>query len=399
MKEKLKTLYKAYEKAFKKEDDRNVLSIINEILILQKENKDKFKEKNYKLMTSKLYFNSALVYMKLKDIDKSLKYLDKAIEKNKRYSKAYFNKAIILEDLNELDEALKAYNKAIIFNPKDHTYIHNRALLKVKLEKFKEAIMDFNQAIQLKPDNYKSYYDRAILELQLNMFKLAIKDFDSAKKINNKKYELYHNRAIAKASIDEFDEALADLNTALKIKHDLNVYKDRASIYYILKEYDKAIYDLKIIIDQKDNYFDIYEVYNQIALCYYNKKKDEENYHFSLFYFKLCIYKKDSEYYFDFAMLYHKYNKMNEAIELLNNAIELDNQDYRFYNNRGSIYFNKKLFKKALGDFEKTIKLNPDFIQAYSNRNICISKLRNTILVENKRKYLNNTLQNKKDLT
>ena len=48
------------------------------------------------------------------------------------------------------------------------------------------------------------------------------------------------------------------------------------------------------------------------------------------------------------------------------------------YNNRGIAYYKLKEYKKAIKEFSKAIKLNPEFAAAYLNRGSAYDKLKQT---------------------
>jgi tetratricopeptide (TPR) repeat protein len=60
--------------------------------------------------------------------------------------------------------------------------------------------------------------------------------------------------------------------------------------------------------------------------------------------------------------------KINEAIQELSKAIELDDQYAVSYSHRAGAYADKQHFKEAFADYNKAIELNPGYSAAYLNR-------------------------------
>ncbi|MDY6960079.1 MAG: tetratricopeptide repeat protein, partial [Halobacteriota archaeon] len=56
------------------------------------------------------------------------------------------------------------------------------------------------------------------------------------------------------------------------------------------------------------------------------------------------------------------------AIEDYNRALELDPENASTYNNRGSVYFDLKVYDRALDDLSRAIELDPEDPQLYNNR-------------------------------
>jgi tetratricopeptide (TPR) repeat protein len=69
-----------------------------------------------------------------------------------------------------------------------------------------------------------------------------------------------------------------------------------------------------------------------------------------------------------FALFNHY--KINEAIQELSKAIELDPQYAVAYSHRADAYADKQKFKEAFADYNKAIELNPGYSVAYLNRAI-----------------------------
>ena len=75
----------------------------------------------------------------------------------------------------------------------------------------------------------------------------------------------------------------------------------------------------------------------------------------------------------DFYNLYFEGNSLlvkgqyDKAIEKYNQALKIFEADYVYYN-RGNAYYAKKDYKNAQNDYDKTIKLNDRYAEAYYQR-------------------------------
>ena len=67
-------------------------------------------------------------------------------------------------------------------------------------------------------------------------------------------------------------------------------------------------------------------------------------------------------------MRFHYEENYNEAINLFNEALQLNPNLADAYNTRGWTYFCLKQYERAIQDFNKAIELNPNFFEAYANR-------------------------------
>jgi len=72
------------------------------------------------------------------------------------------------------------------------------------------------------------------------------------------------------------------------------------------------------------------------------------------------------------GVAYLQLKKHKEAIQSFNQAIKLDDSRYKYFYNRGNVFFEEKKFEDALSDFQKAIEKNPpqnpQTADLYSNR-------------------------------
>jgi tetratricopeptide (TPR) repeat protein len=92
---------------------------------------------------------------------------------------------------------------------------------------------------------------------------------------------------------------------------------------------------------------------------------------------KLCLFSVGAEAHYKRAFLLDilGYNDL-AAIEYTE-AIELNPQDDRYYNNRGNLYTLRGYLFLAVRDFDKAIEINPNKAQAYYNRARALEKMGN----------------------
>jgi tetratricopeptide (TPR) repeat protein len=89
----------------------------------------------------------------------------------------------------------------------------------------------------------------------------------------------------------------------------------------------------------------------------------------------LKISPNDTKVLFELAMAYYYKGKINEAIDIFSQITSFPIQDVNIhqntYNNLGSLYYKKGLFKEAFSCFSKTIQLNPNNIYAQQMQKAC----------------------------
>ena len=63
-----------------------------------------------------------------------------------------------------------------------------------------------------------------------------------------------------------------------------------------------------------------------------------------------------------------KYTDPTKAIEYLNNAIKLQQNNASYYSKRGTAHYNLGQYQRAIEDYSEAIRLKPDYSLAYFNR-------------------------------
>ncbi len=67
--------------------------------------------------------------------------------------------------------------------------------------------------------------------------------------------------------------------------------------------------------------------------------------------------------------------KYEDAIDLYTKAIQLDNNFYQAYNNRGVAYYELSEYPKAIDDYNMALEINPNFAEVYNNRGNAYNEL------------------------
>jgi tetratricopeptide (TPR) repeat protein len=182
---------------------------------------------------------------------------------------------------------------------------------------YDSAIAQFTNAIRFNPDFAEAYWKRC-----------------------NAYYSrgcAYYERYMAYSNEDDLEQYFADSNQYLAdsswslyiwaIRRDPNdpwAYENRASAYYFMKDYDRAIADYThaILLDPNDRYMYLY-------------------------YWRGCAYYKKGNY--------------DRAIADYTYTIRLDSNYASAYRWRGDAYYDKKDWNRAIADYETALRLEPDY--------------------------------------
>ena len=222
----------------------------------------------------------------LKRDDEAFTSLNKALSINNKYYEGYGYRATIYSLHGQPEIALRDINMALSGNAYDTTLLQIRAGFFLKINKFDSAILDCNYLIKLNPKNSQTLYQRGRTFRQMGHIQKALNDFNSAieidpndpKKHNDRgflfiaqeKYDLaildftrsiqlagnrnltakaysYNNRGFCQYKNSNLREALKDVNYSIQfLPVNSYAYKNKALIYFGMKEKTKACLDLKV---------------------------------------------------------------------------------------------------------------------------------------------------------
>lgn len=204
--------------------------------------------------------------------------------------------------------------------------------------KYSEAINILDDAIRLKPD-----FDSAYVEIAYNYLK-----------------------------IEKPESALLNANKAIELKHNnMSAYFVRGLIYYFSNEIDKALKDFTYIIERKDsNYMNL--ALRERAKIYLNTNEtDNAIRDFSE------ILESDSLNYETYVsrglakLRIDVYPKYADSIIMAQNDTKLYNKFFKYFRIIYSIDENRNIMldkRGAIQDFNKALRINPEYDYAYFNR-------------------------------
>ena len=164
----------------------------------------------YKMLSSLEYQN--------KDIDKSLEYINKAIE--------------IKNDISEL-YSIKGF------------YLHSQ-------KKKDQAIENFNKALKIDSNNIDALLNLGVIFKENNEKQKSINYFNKVTSIDKSNFKAFTNKAYLKIEDRNYEDALIDLNYAISInKRYFNAYLMRGNVYKELKHFDKSLMDYNFLINSR----------------------------------------------------------------------------------------------------------------------------------------------------
>jgi len=226
------------------------------------------------------------------DYKEKLKYYNRAIKANSKYSDAYINRGLVKNELQDYEGSIEDYDKAIELDPKCSLAYNNRGYTKYKKGDNEGALADYNKAILLNPklnialDNKakllsevcmkddsefseKFYLSLGIQEINKGNFLEGIKNIDESIKYNSNSEIAYFYKAIGYHNLHNIDLAHENYTKAISLNKKMtDAYFNRGQL--MLKNNPKQALDdfvTSVALDPKfiDAYYAIASIQKNLG--------------------------------------------------------------------------------------------------------------------------------------
>jgi signal transduction histidine kinase/TPR repeat protein len=365
-------------------------------------------KKNTNLLKEKIANEIAFAYSNF-NVDSSKNYIDIALKFNKQtksieeeanaykfLSNYYYSKGNVEESINSVEKSIQLYkrinNEIGLANA-----LNSYGFILKSYGSYEEALLKFNEsleiAIKLNLSNnisvvcnnigaIKNYQGKS--EEALEYFRKTL-EVEKTNQNKNTIASTYTNIALVYQSKDENDTALYYNNKSLELFKELNDTKkivgclnNIGNINRIRARYSEALKSFNLALEylskNESNRLKAITLINMSNIYINLKEHDKaiENYQ------KAAELLKDIDKYSyaaslsNIALIYDEQGKFEQAVELLNIALEIYlsqnsiNYIIGVYNNLGSINLKQKNYEKALFYFKEAEKLNPNFDSKFS---------------------------------
>lgn len=205
-----------------------------------------------------------------------------------------------------------------------------------------------------------STFKQGLSSLESKDYDQAINSFTTALQLKPDWVEAYLNRGQAYAQKDDYDQALSDFNAVLRINpEDVRALLHRGEVFLSQNQVEKAIEDIDqvFLLDpafaKKQHNPNIADVYYQIG----EKKSNDNRYDDALIAYSRAISLNPDKvwyYYNDRAVIYGHKQQYDKAIEDLNQALQLNQNELSLWN--------KARFCEISGRLQEAIEAYQNFV-------------------------------------
>lgn len=191
---------------------------------------------------------------------------------------------------------------------------------------WEESLPLFLNVLKSNPTSFIANNSLGVEYMEKNDFGKAYQFLNQTIKLYPTYYKGYYNRGLLNGKTQNYDNAISDFTKAIEFRNYYKAYVGRANVYYILKDYPKAITDAEEVLKTDAN-----NVKANVVL----------------------------------ANCYDDLNQLDKAMGYYNKALSINQDDPSVYLRRGILYGKKMNFISCLQDLEECTSINPKFAEAY----------------------------------
>lgn len=203
-----------------------------------------------------------------------------------------------------------------------------------------------------------------------------IKEYIQKKLSGSKDFEFFYNLGVDLYAKQEYEKAINNFKLAIEQKDvKPQVYYNLALSYQSMKDYDRAIVTYNKFLELNPTDYD--GLYN-LALVYFTK----ENFAKAVEFFEKCVeIKQDEDGIKAFILAYISNNEIQKAIDFSQKILETKETGVDLCYAIAKVFENKNSFNKdfkyvdvAIEIYSKIIEKDPKYFDAYLSTSICYAK-------------------------
>ncbi|MFX0076071.1 MAG: hypothetical protein ACFE96_11550 [Candidatus Hermodarchaeota archaeon] len=326
-----------------------------------------------------------------KEFIKALESIEDIIESSEEDGILIIVKAVVLCFLNRYEDVLKLLNTELeVAHQKDHIFVLSSFLTaysSLTIGDFTRALEVGNEAIWKFPGHALSHATRGLVLAYNFIYKFdadkankdsGLNDLDKAiamDSFNANRALLLMLKSRVLLEFNKYEESIDSTNKAIDIvPNKVELYQSKSAILLYFNEY-LVLLDL---LDEMLKLFPKIEKDLQMKKASVHKLLGDLDTGFKIVEELLDKNPEDNELRSFKAYWYQYVNKKDEALKLLEDLIETEQENGAFYDSYGEILMNYEEYEKAAQQFQKAIKLSSSewFIyQTYIKLGICFKEL------------------------
>jgi len=287
-------------------------------------------------------------------------------------AKKYYKTGIEFVTANNYKDAIEQFTKAIDLQPDFANAYIARANAFEKLSMLKEAADDYERAATFLTNSTEIYYQCARLNYLLGNYQKAIEKADASINLKRTFPDGYVIKAKSLMALGKYEAAMSTCNTALTLRETAENFYLRGLINMQLGRIGAAEQDFIKTVGKDPRHIDAH-----ISLAELRLQMDKIQFALNHVNNAIALDPNNRKAYLVRSRIYIKQLDYPRAIDDISKNIMMDPNDEEMYFIRGCYYQDFTQHTNAINDFTKVLMLNPQNVQAMYKRAYCYEQIGN----------------------
>ena len=280
---------------------------------------------------------SAKLYIQQKNYDKALNTLQKEVAKNPKSDEGWFLMGNVYGDIGKFDSLIFAFDKSL--------EVSNKFENEKKQQKTYYWANSFNSGV-----SYFQRGNKATDKDSINAFyDKSIDAFTTATKLEPDSADTFKNLAFVYMSSGKNEEAIEPLKKLVQLTNELDGYKYLGQIYYSLGTKKKADYK------SSGNIQDSIDANKEFASAVNILEKGTK------------LYRGDADLLRTLSASYVETGNLDIALNSFKELVDKEPDNKVYLYNYGVLLLGNDQYEKAVDEFDKALKIDPDYENAIYN--------------------------------
>lgn len=253
----------------------------------------------------------------------------------------------------QLNEAVQFYTEEVKKNPSNITNWNNHGVAYMGLKDRKNAVMCYSKALKLNPQYYIGLYNIGAVYFECEQYEKAIQYFDQALKSNPDCGEAYWDKIIANERLGNF-QFEATFEAMTKGVNTLRAKMNRSSALVDLGNgYDAILGNYQFYLKHKGK---LTTLYNEAVE---HAEKGDRNQAIQLLNQCIEINPDDPKVWLLKGKMLFQLNRLEEVLTCLENATRIEANSFDAWLMKGSLFALKKQSEQALSCIDQALRIEP----------------------------------------